>query len=342
MFESASNTNLYKHLRLMQGLFWTASEVSFSQDREIFNGLDVRLRNAICSVVNFFVHADDLVNDQIETTIMRHITDADRVIRVAYQYIEAIEGIHLQSYSDYVEQVLPQDVANEIKRGTYHLTDRLHAFSTDLYLRYHDNLPMLLVSQIIIEGVFFSGAWLLVFWLKEYYPKLSGFTKANERINKDESTHITWSQILIKHFGYQLDHQVVSKLFDDAVEISIKVYREDVLPDDLDTLNKDMFTRHIKYIADEQLKMLGIKPLYNVGETFSFMQTIEYGIRMTDFFTSTSLEYSKDVTCSGKLNEVDLLDTEFSDESVEYLDNSLADYPCRFKLSEYLGTSKDT
>jgi ribonucleotide reductase beta subunit family protein with ferritin-like domain len=307
MFRRSDNKILCDHLDVMQNLFWKANEINYLSDKPIFDNLSIHLQQAIIAVNNFFVHADDLVNKEIGETILAHLKSSDKIITIAYQYIEMIEGIHLQSYSDYVDLVLPEPQRSMIINKTFPLTNRLYDFSSMLYKKYKDNLPMLLVCQIIIEGIFFSGAWLLVFWIKNHIPSLSAFTKANERINKDENTHIQWSIILIKYFRMNLPAFEVLQLFSDAVDIAVQVYKEDVLPNDLDTLNKNMFETHIKYIADEELKLLGFTPMYNVGDTFEFMKTIDYGVRITDFFTSISLDYGKNYTMSDSLNNFKLI-----------------------------------
>lgn len=308
MIKSTRNNKLSKHLDVMQKLFWMSNEINYSLDKDVFNGLDRDLQHAIIGVVNFFVNADKLVNENIESKILQHTNGSDKYIDAGYNYIKAIESIHLQSYSDYANEVLPPVISEQILAGTYPMTSRLLEYSNMLYEKYAGNLCMLLVSQIIIEGIFFSGAWLLVFWIKKYKSELSSFTKANERINKDESTHITWSHLLIDYFSMSPNRLEVEILIREAVDVAIKVYEEDVMPNDLDSLKREMFAHHLKYVANQQLGCLGFQPIYDVKKTFDFMKTIDYGMRITDFFTSSALDYNKGVTCSGNLNDVTVID----------------------------------
>ncbi len=289
-------------------MFWLAEDIDYEGDLVPLSNMPVSIQHAVAAVANFFVNGDQFVLDQIEERI-KQLLPKDIAITSVYDYIKMIEGVHLRSYALYDEKAVPEPMRSQILNKTYTKTTPLLKMCQEYYNKYKDDLSMLLVMQIILEGILFGGAWLFVQWIKENHNTLRAFWKANQKIADDEGTHVDWSIMLIKHWQMEPNMFEVLDLVEKFTDEAIRIYCTDVLPEEFPTLTHKMFETHLKYLADRQLNLLGFIPLYNVTKTVPLMNNLGIAFRNSDFFTTTNLNYNFGVSDNGSREYTEIVKT---------------------------------
>lgn len=155
------------------------------------------------------------------------------------------------------------------------------------------NLATILLINILIEGLFFSGSFCAIFWIYHQYQLLPGLTKANEFISRDEGSHASWGIMLYRYkLLYQLPENKVHQIVREAVDIE-KDFICEALPNDLLGMNSRLMTQYIKYTADQLLHYLGYSMLFNVENPFPWMSKQSIAVRIGDFFKDGNIsEYT--------------------------------------------------
>ena len=149
---------------------------------------------------------------------------------------------------------------------------------------------MRLVAFAIVEGVFFSGSFVL-FWLKDVKNKMQGLISSNELISRDEAMHTDFACLLYSMIKNRLSTNIIHSMFKDAVEIE-KEFIIESLPCMLLGMNSDLMIQYIQFVADRLLVSLGYPKIWNTKCPFSFMEKISLG-QKTNFFEETENSYSK-------------------------------------------------
>jgi len=152
------------------------------------------------------------------------------------------------------------------------------------------SLATIILINVIVEGLFFSGSFCAIFWMQEA-GELHGLGKLNELISRDEGTHTVFAiNAYNHHIRERLPQDQVHRIIEEAVEIESQ-FISDALPKDMLGMNSRMMTQYIKFVADNLLGELCYQPLYQVENPFPFMQKQSISVRMSDFFKSVPVEY---------------------------------------------------
>jgi len=157
-----------------------------------------------------------------------------------------------------------------------------------------------LVAFACVEGIFFSGSFCAIFWLKKR-GLMPGLTFSNELISRDEGLHTDFACLLYKQLKYPLPEKIVHRIIDDAV-VNEKYYITEALPAALIGMNNGMMATYIEFVADRLLHELGCKKLYNVENPFDWMQMISLQGK-TNFFEKRVAEYAKSGVMAGLEND---------------------------------------
>jgi ribonucleotide reductase beta subunit family protein with ferritin-like domain len=146
----------------------------------------------------------------------------------------------------------------------------------------------------VVEGIFFSGSFCVIFWVRHFYGLLPGLATANEWISRDEASHTNFAVHLYRNrIGAKLSDKQAMRIIDEAVELEYE-FIKDALPEGLNGMNADMMHQYIRFVADQLLTLMGHPPKYGATCPFQFMIKQSIGVRITDFFeTSEVAEYGE-------------------------------------------------
>lgn len=245
----------------------------------------------ISSVLAFFSSSDGIVNENLATRFMKEVQLPEA--RCFYGFQIAIENIHSETYSLLIDTL--------IKDAT-HRTHLLNAIETipcvkkkaDWALRWiNDNdrsFAERLVAFAAVEGIFFSGSFCAIFWLKKR-GLMPGLCFSNELISRDEGLHADFACLLYSKLEHPLERSVMCDIIGDAVEVE-KEFIADALSVSLIGMNADLMKQYIEFVADRLLVALGHEKMYRAANPFDWMEMISLEGK-TNFFEKRVAEYAK-------------------------------------------------
>jgi len=273
--------------------FWKPQEIDFSKDYEDFVELSVDEQHYIKRVLAFFAASDGIVNFNLSKRFLQEIKIMEAITCYTYQMM--IEGIHSETYSLMLDNLIKDPTEKDhlfqsIKtvESVKKLGDwAMHWIESDLSFAHR------VVAFAVVEGIFFSGAFASIFWLKRYKSNgrlfLQGLVKSNEFIARDEGMHVQFACEIYKLLETKLSKEAVFTLIDDGVKVA-KIFMKDALPIRLLGMNSDSMEQYIECVADRLSMDLGYKKMYNTPNPFVFMETIGM-LGKSNFFESRPTDY---------------------------------------------------
>jgi ribonucleoside-diphosphate reductase beta chain len=269
--------------------FWTAEEVDLSADQKDWERLNDGERHFITNVLAFFAASDGIVNENLAVNMMSAVQLPEA--RCFYGFQIMMENIHSEMYSLLIDTYVKDN--NEKHR-------LLNAIETvpcvkekaDWALRWIENgsFAEKLVAFAAVEGIFFSGSFCSIFWLKKR-GLMPGLATSNEFISRDEGMHCDFACLLYGMLEHKLTQEKVVELITSAVKIE-QVFVTDALPVDLIGMNAKLMSQYIEFVADRLIQSLGYPKVYNSTNPFDFMETISLEGK-TNFFEKRVSEYTK-------------------------------------------------
>lgn len=288
--------------------FWTAEEVDLSEDLADWVKLNDNERHFISTILAFFAASDGIVNENLAINFMREVQIPEA--RCFYGFQIAMENIHSEMYSLLIDTYVKDPVK---KSFLFRAIDTVPAVKqkAEWALKWIDspNFAERLVAFAAVEGIFFSGSFCSLFWLKKR-GLMPGLTFSNELISRDEALHCEFATLLYSMLNQKLDASRVQQIIQEAVEIE-KSFVSEALPVSLIGMNGVMMKQYIEYVADYWLVRLGVAKIYNATNPFDFMELISLSGK-TNFFEKRVGDYQKaGVMNKGTVAEVAAM-TQFS------------------------------
>ncbi|MBM3428615.1 MAG: ribonucleoside-diphosphate reductase [Bacteroidetes bacterium] len=289
--------------------FWTAEEIDLEADLVDWNSkLNDDERHFVKHVLAFFAASDGIVNENLAENFVREVQYTEAKFFYGFQIM--MENIHSETYSLLIDTYI-KDSAE--KNYLFKAIDTLDCVKkkADWALRWIKNgsFAERLVAFAAVEGIFFSGSFCSIFWLKKR-GLMPGLSFSNELISRDEGLHCDFACLLYNnHIINKLSKQRVQDIIVNAVEIE-KEFIIDALPVKLIGMNSDMMAQYIEFVADRLLVELGNERVYNVTNPFDFMEMISLQGK-TNFFEKRVGEYQKAGVMSGKESQSFTLDADF-------------------------------
>ena len=270
--------------------FWTAEEVDLSQDRKDWETLSSDEKHFLTHVLAFFAGSDGIVAENLILNFAKEFEPPE--IRCFYSFQWTIENIHSEVYSDLIETYVKDPV--EKHKLFSAVTDMpcvaAKAKFMEEYMDPSQPLGLRLIAFSVVEGVFFSGAFCSVFWMKKR-GKLPGLSFANELISRDEGLHTDFAVLLVNnHIVNRPTEYEVHQLFKKATNIELD-FICDALPCNLIGMNSTLMSEYVKFCSDRLLVSLNYSKLYNVSNPFEWMSLISLQGK-TNFFEKRVGEYS--------------------------------------------------
>lgn len=280
--------------------FWRAEEIDLSKDLTHWQSLTDDERYFISMILAFFAASDGIVLENLASRFMSEIQVSEA--RAFYGFQIAMENIHSHTYSLLIEtyikdkdykQKLFSAIDNYpcIKKKSDWAQKWIHDKSSDFATR--------LVAFACVEGIFFSGAFCSIYWLKKR-GLMPGLTFSNELISRDEALHCEFAVLLYSKLLNQLDESRIHEIIREAVEIETEFICE-ALPCKLIGMNSVLMTQYIQFCADRLSLQLGYDKIYNATNCFAFMDLISLEGK-TNMFERKIAEYAlSNKTCDDKV-----------------------------------------
>jgi ribonucleotide reductase beta subunit family protein with ferritin-like domain len=274
--------DIWKMYKKQVDSFWRAEEVDLSKDNRCWEKLTDDEKYFIKMIIAFFAASDGIVLENLAVRFMGDIQLAEA--RAFYGFQIAMENIHSEMYSLLIETYIKD---KEEKTQLFSALDNFPCIrkKADWALNWiHDkrsNFATRLIAFAIVEGIFFSGAFCSIFWLKKR-GLMPGLCFSNELISRDEALHTEFAVMLYNKLEKKLKKQKVHEIIKQAVEIE-KEFINEALPCRLIGMNADLMAKYIEFVADRLSIQLGYEPIYNSKNPFDFMELISVESK-TNFF----------------------------------------------------------
>lgn len=305
----------YKYPRLQEAYnrqeesFWTAKEIDYSADENDWENLSDNEKFFIENILAFFSSADGIV---LENLLSRFLTEVKcPEARNFYALQGAMENIHAQTYSLLIDTYIKDPKKKDF---LFNSIDNIPCVKKKAdwalkWLASERPFEQRVIAFAIVEGVFFSGSFCAIFWLKSKNKMSKALGKSNELISRDESMHTEFAVLIYEHLKNKCSQETVYKIFKEAVEIEENFICES-LPCKLIGMNSTLMKQYIRYVADRLLVQFGFEKLYNSENPFDFMnKTCLEGL--TNFFEERTTEYVFSSTVEGSQTTDWNFDSEF-------------------------------
>jgi ribonucleoside-diphosphate reductase beta chain len=278
----------YKHAL---SVFWVPEEVDLSKDMRDWVKLNDNERYFIKNILGFFAGSDGIVQENLATRFMKEIQLPEA--RAFYAVQNAIEQIHSETYSLLIETYI-EDKKEKLDTFRSIQTVPCVAKKAEWAQRWiestEEDFATRLVAFAIVEGIFFSGSFCAIFWLKQR-GLMPGLTLSNEFIARDEGLHTDFACALYEEIERKLPKAKVHKIIREAVKIE-KEFITKSLPCDLIGMNAKLMSQYIEFVADRLSAQLGYGKIYSSTNPFDFMERISLEGK-DNFFEKRVSTYAK-------------------------------------------------
>jgi ribonucleoside-diphosphate reductase subunit M2 len=270
--------------------FWRPEEIDLTKDIEHWNSMNEDERHFVSMILAFFAASDGIVLENLASRFMTEVQVSEA--RAFYGFQIAMENIHSTTYSLLIETYIKDQME---KHKLFNAIEHFPCIKkkSDWAQKWiHDNRSSFatrLVAFACVEGIFFSGAFCSIFWLKKR-GLMPGLTFSNELISRDEALHCEFAILLYSKLVKKMDKVRIHEIIKEAVDIETEFICE-ALPCKLIGMNAELMTQYIQFVADRLCVQLGYKKIYNAVNPFDWMELISLEGKV-NFFEKRLGEYS--------------------------------------------------
>ncbi|KAF9452435.1 beta subunit of ribonucleotide reductase [Macrolepiota fuliginosa MF-IS2] len=283
---------IWQMYKKAEASFWTAEEMDLSKDMHDWtNRMNDNERHFISHVLAFFAASDGIVNENLVERFSNEVQIAEA--RCFYGFQIMMENIHSETYSLLIDTYIKDPAQRE------YLFDAIETIpcirrKAEWALKWISDKQSTFAERLVafaaVEGIFFSGSFASIFWMKKR-GLMPGLTFSNELISRDEGMHTDFACLLFSHLKRRPHPEVVKTIITQAVAIE-QEFLTDALPVKLIGMNSDLMCQYIEFVADRLLVSLGNEKIYNKTNPFDFMDMISLQGK-TNFFEKRVSDYQK-------------------------------------------------
>jgi ribonucleoside-diphosphate reductase beta chain len=283
--------DLWKLYKQQEACFWTAEEIDLAQDISDWeNKLNADEQHFVKHVLAFFAASDGIVNENIAMNFVNAVQYTEAKFFYGFQIM--MENIHSETYSLLIDTYIKD---KEEQNKLFNAIETVPAIQKKAKwaLNYIENGTFVerLIAFAAVEGIFFSGSFCSIFWLKKR-GLMPGLTFSNELISRDEGMHCDYAcHLYNNHIENKLSKERIKEIICGALEIE-KEFILEALPVRLIGMNSDLMAQYLEFVTDRLLVALGVPKVYNSENPFDFMQNIALQGK-TNFFEKRVAEYQK-------------------------------------------------
>lgn len=302
--------SLWELYKKHMAVFWTPEEIDLAQDITDWEKLNENEKHFISHILAFFAASDGIVNENLALRFYSEVQIPEA--RSFYGFQIAMETIHSETYSLLIDTYIKDPTE---KDKLFNAIDTIPAVAKKArwamkWIGSKRSFAERIVAFAAIEGIFFSGSFCSIFWMKKR-GLMPGLCTSNEFISRDEGLHCEFASHL--HSLLQEENQcpteTIRQILMEAVEIE-KEFITDALPVSLIGMNAELMKKYIEYVADFWLEHLGCEKEYNTENPFDWMEMISLEGK-TNFFEKRVSEYQKSGVMGDRTQNVFTLDAEF-------------------------------
>jgi ribonucleotide reductase beta subunit family protein with ferritin-like domain len=281
--------HLYKMYKQHVAVFWTPDEIDFSKDGADWDRLSDHERYFVSQILAFFAGSDSTVMENLAARFQREVKS--QVPKLFYSFQNAMEGIHSETYSLLIDTYVKNQ---EEKLRLLNAIDEIPCIGhkaqwAQKWIDSPEDFQTRLIGFACVEGIFFSGAFCAIFWLKKR-GLLPGLTFSNELISRDEGLHTQFA-VAYYHTLEPRSPTLIHTIIKEAVVLE-KEFICESLPCSLIGMNAKMMSQYIEFVADRLAVQLGTPKIYGTANPFDFMDLISLEGK-TNFFEKKVSEYSR-------------------------------------------------
>ena len=278
------------------GSFWTVEEIDLAGDLKDWVSLNVSEQHFIKTVLAFFASSDGIVFENLDLNFTNDVQIPEARSFYAYQGFN--ESIHGETYSLMIDKLVKDP---EEKEHLFRAIETVPAVKkkAEWAMRWMDrgsSFSQRLIAFACVEGIFFSGSFCAIFWLKKR-GLMPGLSFSNELISRDEGLHQEFAVTLYHNLKEKLDPETIREIVGEAVLVE-REFIIDALPCKLIGMDAQEMKQYIEFVADRLLTQLGVAPLYGSHNPFDWMETISLEGK-TNFFEKRVGDYSKHMVTEG-------------------------------------------
>jgi ribonucleoside-diphosphate reductase beta chain len=283
--------DIWEMYKTAEHSFWTAEEIDLAQDLADWNDkLNADEKHYVKNVLAFFAASDGIVNENLAENFLKEVQYPEA--KSFYGFQITIENIHSETYSLLIDTYIKDD---DEKHRLFNAIDTVPSVKkkADWALKWieSDSFAERLIAFAAVEGIFFSGSFCSIFWLKKR-GLMPGLAFSNELISRDEGLHCEFACLLHnKHVQNKVSPERITQIITEAVEIE-KEFVTESLPVSLIGMNAKLMQQYIEFVADYWLVELGCKKVFNVDNPFDFMDMLSLQNK-GNFFEKRVSEYQK-------------------------------------------------
>ncbi|XP_069370632.1 ribonucleoside-diphosphate reductase subunit M2 [Paralichthys olivaceus] len=301
--------DIWQMYKKAEASFWTAEEVDLSKDLQHWESLKEEERYFISHVLAFFAASDGIVNENLVERFTQEVQVTEA--RCFYGFQIAMENIHSEMYSLLIDTYIKEPKEREY---LFNAIETLPCVKkkADWAINWIGNNKAAFGERVVafaaVEGIFFSGSFASIFWLKKR-GLMPGLTFSNELISRDEGLHCDFACLMFKHLLNKPSKETVTSIIKNAVAIEQEFLTE-ALPVKLIGMNCELMKQYIEFVADRLMLELGFAKIYRVENPFDFMENISLEGK-TNFFEKRVGEYQRMGVMSGPTDNTFRLDADF-------------------------------
>ncbi|CAR21522.1 Ribonucleoside-diphosphate reductase small chain 1 [Lachancea thermotolerans] len=283
---------IWQAYKRAEASFWTAEEIDLSKDLHDWNNrMNENERFFISRVIAFFAASDGIVNENLVENFSAEVQSPEAKCFYGFQIM--MENIHSETYSLLIDTYIKDPKESDFLFNAIETIPQIKE-KAEWAIRWIQDEDALFAERLVafaaVEGVFFSGSFAAIFWLKKK-GLMPGLTFSNELICRDEGLHTDFACLLFAHLKNKPDPAIIERIITEAVEIEQRYFR-DALPVSLLGMNADLMNQYVEFVADRLLVALGNQKFYNVTNPFDFMENISLAGK-TNFFEKRVSDYQK-------------------------------------------------
>jgi ribonucleoside-diphosphate reductase subunit M2 len=293
--------DIWKMYKKQVDCFWRAEEIDLCKDLKDWDTLSADEQYFISMILAFFAASDGIVLENLSMRFMNDVQLAEA--RAFYGFQIAMENIHSETYSILIDSYIKD---NNKKMVLFQAIENFQCIRNKAewaqkWIKDHrSNFATRLIAFACVEGIFFSGAFCSIFWLKKR-GLMPGLTFSNELISRDEALHTEFAILMYNKLNKKVNKARVYEIIKEAVEIET-IFICEALPCRLIGMNSQLMTQYIQFVADRLSVQLGYDKIYNVSNPFSWMELISlqsktnfFDKRVSDYALATKVKNEEDI-----------------------------------------------
>ena len=294
------HNDMYQLYKKAESSFWTVNEIDLSKDLNDWEKLNDGERHFIKNIIGFFAGSDGIIMENLATRFMNEIQIPEA--RAFYSYQIFNESIHSETYSLLIDTYIKD---NEEKEKIFNSIENIPSVAKKALWAYKwiENKDVSFATRLIafsiVEGVFFSGSFCAIYWMKKR-GLMPGLTFSNELISKDEGMHCEFATLLYSKIENRVDESIVHQIFSEAVEIE-KEFITDSIPCAMIGMNENLMKQYIEFVSDRLLVQLNYSKVWKTENPFDWMELISLRPK-SNFFELKVGEYAKSTISSESRN----------------------------------------